>query len=687
MSASCVARTLIIALLAASSSLAFAGPVSPRQLVEIADFSRPVVSPDGASVAFRLERASIERNNYDTAWYIQRMDGTSPPRRVADGGLPLRNSAGGPLEAAAVWSPDGRWIYYRAMLHDRIDVWRAAADGSGAEALTLDAGDVREFSLSADGGTLRYSVGATREEVVAAEEAEYDSGIRIDERVPIAMGLFRSANFGGRLATQRYTGDILWDWTWLLSDRPDRWKVVDLASRSILDIPDSERPSPPLAATDLSGLSVAPSVLVADPGSPRIALLIRSSDDGQVAHRPAQLAMLPHARARRPMPCAAESCVNSMISSVQWRPHGDEVVFSTSDPRAGLAQSIHLWNVRTGSVRTLVRAEGLLGGGRFRHMPCGVSAQALACIAEEAGRPPRLERIDLDTGRRQVLFEPNAALAADMADLSPQLLRWTDASGHEFTGYLFPATASGDGPPPLFVNFYLCPGFMRGGVGDQWPLASLAGHGISALCINSPPHQWDAVARYDQGIAAVDSVIQLLASTGQADPSRVGMGGLSFGNEVALWVAANTDLLSAVSVSAPAVTPLYYLLSSLKGDDFAANMRKNWQLGAPDETPGHWKRVSPAFHVDRFKAPILFQMPEQEYPYMLDYAIPLLRAQRAEMHVFPHEPHVIFQPRHKLAANERNLDWFRFWLQGVEDDDPRKDEQYRHWRKLRGRSE
>ena len=67
----------------------------------------------------------------------------------------------------------------------------------------------------------------------------------------------------------------------------------------------------------------------------------------------------------------------------------------------------------------------------------------------------------------------------------------------------------------------------------------------------------------------------------------------------------------------------------------------------------------------------------------LDYTIPLIREHRADLYVFPHEPHQKFQPKHKLAVYERNLDWFRFWLQDYEDADPAKREQYTHWREMR----
>src|SRR6185312_11427133 len=173
--------------------------ISPRRLLEVTDLGNPVISPDGRYVAFRSERASLERNTYDTTWYVQALDGKSPPLRVGDGGAPLREYVSGlVLPSPAVWSPDGRWIYYRARLDGRTSIWRAAADGSGARAVTSDPADVRDFMLSGDGQTLTYSVGATREEVVNAEESEYDRGIRIDDTVNIAAGLFRSSRLDGR---------------------------------------------------------------------------------------------------------------------------------------------------------------------------------------------------------------------------------------------------------------------------------------------------------------------------------------------------------------------------------------------------------------------------------------------------------------------------------------------------------
>jgi hypothetical protein len=44
--------------------------------------------------------------------------------------------------------------------------------------------------------------------------------------------------------------------------------------------------------------------------------------------------------------------------------------------------------------------------------------------------------------------------------------------------------------------------------------------------------------------------------------------------------------------------------------------------------------------------------------------------------------HVMTNPDQRLASETANVDWFRFWLQGYQDPDPSKTEQYVRWEKL-----
>ena len=94
----------VLVLLSGLSYVAHAQTVEPRDLLEVVDFSSPVVSPDGKQVAFRVEQASVGRNTYDAFWYVQDVDGSSLPHRIADGGVVLRDTSGVPLPATVLWS-------------------------------------------------------------------------------------------------------------------------------------------------------------------------------------------------------------------------------------------------------------------------------------------------------------------------------------------------------------------------------------------------------------------------------------------------------------------------------------------------------------------------------------------------------------------------------------------------------
>ncbi|WP_282276340.1 Atxe2 family lasso peptide isopeptidase [Stenotrophomonas sp. PS02297] len=658
--------------------------ISPRQLVEVADVDELVVSPGGDMVAFRVAQASVERNTYDSTWYVQRMDGTTLARRVGEGGHLLRESDGASLAPAGVlWSPDGRYLYYRALLDGRIAVWRAAVDGSDARVMTRDPADVRSFRLSPDGQLLRYGTGATREQTGDAEWEEYDSGIHIDETIPLGQGIFQSGYLDERRSTQRLFGsDVIR--SPLLARVPEHWREIDLATGRMREIPAPE-PSPAPLPAALSE-RFKPWRQVRQEGTGRIAMLTHVAEWSGAGPKPdVELSVFVEGNGGGHLRCRAELCTDKPITGIQWRPGREEILFTLTDPEDSQAQSILRWDIKADRVFSLVHTPGLINGGRATPNACGASSEALVCVAADASHPPRLERIDLESGNRTVLFNPNAALAADMEGVPVRRLHWTDVAGRRFNGLYFPAQRTAGGAPPLFLTYYRCPGFVRGGVGDEWPLVTLAGRGISALCINAPPSELDAVTRFELGRSAIESVIDLLAASGEIDRGKVGMGGLSYGTEVTMWMAMNSDALSAASVSSIAFSPLAYTLMSMSGETFFSRLRTYWQLGAPDETPAQWKRLSPAFNLDRIKVPMLMQLPEQEYQHTLDYAVPLIRDQRADLYVYPNEAHQKFQPRHKLAAYERNVDWFRFWLQGFEDTEAAKVRQYARWRTMADR--
>ncbi len=50
--------------------------------------------------------------------------------------------------------------------------------------------------------------------------------------------------------------------------------------------------------------------------------------------------------------------------------------------------------------------------------------------------------------------------------------------------------------------------------------------------------------------------------------------------------------------------------------------------------------------------------------------------------MLPNASHVVSMPSDLVQSQQGDVDWFRFWLQGYEDTDPAKADQYRRWESL-----
>ncbi len=615
--------------------------VSIRDLVQIVDISSLTVSPDGRRVAYRQQAASVERNVKELSWWVAELDGPPQPRRLADGGQVIWTYAGTLSNEPPQWSPDGRTLYFRALAMGEVQIWKASVDSGRAEQVTHDAADILGFTVSGDGSGLTYQVGATRAAIVAAEKAERDAGVRIDATIDPAQSLFDAVEINGRLAAQRLTGKWFQRAGLLAASRVET-KLITFG-----------------AGTISRSATSPPGVVEVDRG----ALYVR---------RPGG--------SRQPPPT---SWPTGRISWSAWRPGHDQLVAAVADPAR--RQALYIWDPGRKRVRRLINGPGLLTGGESA-TPCALTKSMAVCVDQSPMQPPRLVAIDLVTGALRPLAEPNAEKRLTPPS-PPRALTWTTADGTTASGWLMaPAPALGAGRSPLFVTYYVCEGYMRGGVGDEYPMALLAQSGIAVLCINkvSPPGEaYDAERDYQLAASTIRAAIDLLDRQGLIDPGKVGMGGFSFGSEVTMWTAIHTDMLAAAAIASTQIEPAYYWLNGAPGRDNHAVLAKSWGLGAPETTPDRWKLFSPALNTEKIRAPLLMQLPEQEYRLSFELFARLAQTKTpVDLYAFANEPHNKTQPAHKLAVYQRNLDWFRFWLLNADDPTPSRAEQYARWREM-----
>jgi len=661
-------------------AIALAGPAeaqrtpTTRELIELTDLSSVTISPDGRMAVFREESASIERNAHDLAWLVVPVDGSAPPRRLADAGE--GNWLNGTLlSEPPVWSADSRFILYRAVIDGEVQLWRAAADGSSVARITQEPGNVIDIALGSDKQSILFRIGADRTDIVRAERQEYDEGVLVDASVDPSRPLYRGARIDGRQATERLKG-FWFGHGGLLADRPPRVRVLDIATGKVRDATDAEAAELAPRAGFFDRLDGRLMIARAAAGDARGTAYVLSSG---MTH---DLLVARGAGLSDAIRCTAPQCTGQRIRSLAWQPGANRLIFETRDGNGN--SNLYRWDVRLGAVAPLASGQGLLNGGRDESEGCAIGARTIVCVAAAADAPPRLVAIDPDTGTMRTLAEPNRALADP--DIRFRPLEWHDGAGRRFTGQLLrPAGATG--PIPLFVTYYACSGYLRGGLGDEFPLRDLARHGIAALCINrfpAPDGIGDQVGAYRIAQSGVAAAIALLARQNIVDPVKVGMGGVSFGGESTIWIAMHSRLLAATSIANVLLTPTYYWFNAVEGREVPEVLRSGWGIGDPDRDRRGWRDLSPALNADRIRTPLLMQLPELEYRPNVELIARLQRARTpVELWAFPDEVHVKWQPRHQLAANARNLDWFRFWLRGEIDPHPAKAGQYRRWEAYR----
>lgn len=651
-----------LAALAAAGSVAAAGslaaaaeppraPVAARDLVEVAEIGAPTLSPDGKRVAYRVSRPDIERNAVMLQWYVSEIDGEGETL-VGSGGDARFEGSGGLAEQYPIWDADSRGLRFIARNDGAAAIWHWR-EGGPLRREVVDEADILAFEVSEDGKVLRYTVGATRAAIAEAERRAYEAGVLVDHRLdimqPVAGGTIED---GKRIMQQLPT-----EWferERLLWDAPRRQKIHPLT------------PAPLVSGMRFGHLEPSQGRRVIDEKG-RVAEIVGKKEEQSV-----QVS----ARTGPITECPLAICRSSKLAALAWQPGGDALLLFE---RAGSGRErVWLWRVGRTDVRLIATTDG---GQRASYRPprCVAARSKLVCAESGPVSPPRLVAIDLASGPRHILADPNAALRARIVATAVPIDRIANVSAL----LLRPAHISGR--VPVVVQYYHCAGFLKGGVGDEIPMLPLVEHGIAVLCIDRAGGSKGAMdAAYDLALDDIGQLLDHLDRAGIIDPARVGIGGLSFGSEIALWAIRKSNRFAAATSSSGQISEIYYWANALPGRGFADMLRSYWQLGDPDEDKDRWRALAPEADVGAINTPLLMQLPESEARYVIKFHTRMKSAGKAaELFVFADEPHIKTQPVHKLAVYARNLDWYRFWLKGEEDPDPAKREQYARWRQLR----
>lgn len=660
--------------------------ITTAELVSLRDIDALVLSPDERRYAVRVRRADPVSDRYRTAWYIGDTEGGAPTF-AADGGdaemLMMTFGPSGDIAGGhAVWSPDSTRLAFAAYNRGQRQIW-VVAPGRNGRQVTHNQSDVRAFAWSTDGREILFAAGPTRDEVADVQQEAQRNGANLDD-----FTIFADMVSGGLSSRARDA---------LNSVPPGKW-IVDADGNGERPALESDEiqfqnsgPRVEIGPTPLWNAQTVDGVrgrVVNEAGD--AAWFAQAPNAGAGFRLSAQRA---HAEAEI-VTCIAAPCEGRLFASdPMWSNNDHEIFFWSSFERLGPPR-LWTWSPETNAIRTVL--SGASPGAQF--YPCAAAAEFLLCVYQSDTHPPGLVRVLAQTGTVVTQFEPNASISADRLGR----VEWLEWELHaDLVRRGFPARAHGRiiFPPafdparqyPVIIAPYVARGFPRGDTGNEQPLFVYAANGFivldSAFPLPMAPLDSQApdgrFAFHRMSMESTFRALDLLVARGFVDETRIGMGGLSHAASTSLFALHYADRLSAVSVSNPGWSRDF---SFYGRTGYFENMTA--RVGAPSgyfpEDDAYWDRLDLAEHVDQVEAPILFQVPDREV-YGIQRLQWRLRAARLpyDAYVFLNEHHQKFRPSNHLAIYNRNLDWFRFWLQDVEDSDPSKADQYQRWRRLR----
>lgn len=328
-------------------------------------------------------------------------------------------------------------------------------------------------------------------------------------------------------------------------------------------------------------------------------------------------------------------------------------------------------------------------------------ARTRVVIDEGMNTPPRLVAVDAVTHQRRIIFDPNPQFV-DVRWAIEHVVTWRTPRGATWrAGLYLPRDYQPGRRYPLVIQTH------RFDSTQFWPdgpyttasgAQPLAAHGIAVLQLGLAGNASDSgaaefgTAREAPGaMEGIEAAIDHLDSLGLIDRTKVGLVGFSRScYHVQYALAHSRDAIAAASLSDGVdYSYMQYMLWTGLFRSWGTGDGYQPMYGVPPFGSGldRWRTSAPDFHMDHWTAPLRIEAIGRYDPLFEweAYAGMLLQGKPVEMIYLPDAAHIVVRPWERLTSQGGTVDWFDFWLNGHEDPDASKVEQYVRWHALRAR--
>jgi dipeptidyl aminopeptidase/acylaminoacyl peptidase len=640
----------------------------------------PVVSPDGAWVAYTLGTEDAEEESSETRIWMTETSGEGDPLPMTRAG----ESVGSPA-----WSPDGRYLSFLASRGEgaKSQVWVLDRRGGEAWALTDVEQGVSDYAWSPDGARLVLVLRdpevedttwtSDRPEPWVIDRLQFKrdrTGYLTDDRRSHLYLFDVDSRELRPLTTGRWDeGGPVWS--------PDGTRIAFVSNRT--DDPDRNDDSDIwVVSSDATAPVEDPVRITTNPGadgspswSPDGRFIAHTSvvEPELIWYATRHLALSPSDGSGDTRLLTAE--LDRNVSSPEFTPDGSEIWFGVED---SAENHIAAFDLERGTVRRLT--SGPLSVRGWHRAPEGTAVARIA-RADLPGDLFRLQAGDSAGGapspgsevalRRLTATNDSLLSLLDLGEVREE--RWESEGGIEIEGFVHlpPDYREGERYPLLLR--------LHGGPVSQYAHSFnfdahlFAANGYVVLSPNprgsSGYGQEFSAALWanwgDPDFADVMAGVDHLIDLGVADPDRMGVGGWSYGGILTNYVITRTDRFEGAITGASEV-----LYIANYGHD---HYQRQWEaeLGLPWEGDNreNWERISPFNRVERVTTPTLVMGGEKDWNVPIQNSEQLYQALRrrgvpTQLVVYPDQPHGLGPASYRRDRHRRYLEWYDRWVKG-----------------------
>ena len=324
------------------------------------------------------------------------------------------------------------------------------------------------------------------------------------------------------------------------------------------------------------------------------------------------------------------------------------------------------------------------------------NGEVVVGVAETTMSPPEILKYEVPSKRSVLLSDLNPEYKSiALGEVEP--VQWRSSLGSDCSGYLIKPV--GYSPGKKYPLVIMAKGWTDGFLSDTrfqtaFPPQPLANDGFAVLLVNMPTGGTEA-KEYPSGtaeafnwIAMIESGVALLSERGLIDKDNVGIIGFSRNSWNVDFMITHSNFPFRAASSADSGL---YNYGSYWYDNNKDSMESSEQaMGGPPygESFKSWIKYSPAFSAQDVRVPLLMEycgygVLSQPLSALEFFAALSRQGKPVELYFYPNGEHMLDTPWERIASLQRNVDWFRFWMQNFERVHPEDPDQYTRWETLR----